>query len=58
LIFAVYRGHKEIVKLFLEDAKIDINLKDKSNATALMWASAYGRTEIVHMLEEKSKNVK
>jgi ankyrin repeat protein len=56
LIFAVYRGHKEIVKLFLEDAKIDINLKDKRNATALTWASANGHTEIVQMLEEKLKS--
>lgn len=49
---AAYRGHKELIKFFLEDG-IDINYSDELGYTALMLAAAKGHREIVELLFEK-----
>ena len=47
---AALRGHKEIVRLLLAQAGIDINATNNSGATALMFAASGGDKEIVELL--------
>jgi hypothetical protein len=50
LMWASYKGLKEIVQMLLQDKNIEINQEAKDGATALMMASQKGRKDIVEML--------
>lgn len=50
LISAIYYGHEDIVKMFLNAPSIDINLSDKRGNTALIWAIHLYHQYIVEML--------
>ena len=51
LYLASWKGHTEVVRKFLEDPKIDVNLAEKNiGATALYIASALGRDGVVELL--------
>jgi ankyrin repeat protein len=54
-MLASEKGHKEIVKILLENKNIEINQTTKSGWTALMLACEKGHVEIVKMLEAKGK---
>ena len=50
LVTASCRGHSSVVTCLLESPHTDVNLPVSGGWTALMWASWYGQTEIVHQL--------
>ena len=55
LIEASKEGETEVVKLLLQNDKININLQNKYGYTALMWASYKGETEVVELLQNHKK---
>lgn len=50
LIFFTVAGEEDIVKLLVEREDININIKCKYGATALMYAAKFGKIEIVKLL--------
>ena len=57
--FACKNGHKEIVKYFLENTDIKIDLPGEDRMTGLMLASLYGHYDLVKFLiENKAKVIK
>ena len=46
---AIKNGHKNIVDLLIH-FKVDIHAKDEKQAKALMYASFYGKLEIIEKL--------
>mmetsp|Transcript_7562 Transcript_7562/g.9108 ORF Transcript_7562/g.9108 Transcript_7562/m.9108 type:complete len:158 (-) Transcript_7562:332-805(-) len=52
LFWAACEGHTKIVKLLLDQDRIDVNMKTKNNIewTPLMAASVYGKGNIVQLL--------
>ena len=50
LIRAISYRKKEIYKLLLQRADIDVNVQDEKGRTALYWASFWGHTQIVKTL--------
>lgn len=52
LISAIYYGHEDIVKMFLNAPEINVNLPDIECNTALILAARYGRQKIMEMLLE------
>jgi ankyrin repeat protein len=51
-----FNGHKEIVKMLLQEKNIEINQQDRDGSTALIEASAKGHKEIVQLLLQE-KNI-
>ncbi len=56
LMRAASEGHKDIVKMFVK-AGADLDLQDKSGATALILASKGNNAEIVALLIERGANI-
>ena len=55
LMYAVERGHTEIVKILLKHGVV-VNAKNDSGGTALMYAAKIGHIEIVKLLLEHGAN--
>ena len=56
LVFAVDKGHKEIVEILIAKGA-DVNAKDKLGWTPLFYAAFSGRTEVVELLIAKGVDV-
>uniref|UniRef100_A0A6U3Q8H2 Uncharacterized protein n=2 Tax=Ditylum brightwellii TaxID=49249 RepID=A0A6U3Q8H2_9STRA len=50
LIAAASEGHVEVVKLLIDEAKADVDAKDKDETNSLMAASARGHNDVVELL--------
>lgn len=51
LHLAVVKGNKEIVQILLENgAQLDLEAKNKDEATPLHWAAFFGQTDMVSLL--------
>ena len=53
--YTIKRGYLDVVKYFIKEHGIDINIKDKNDHTALILASKNGQIEIVKYLIEEHK---
>jgi Ankyrin repeats (3 copies) len=56
LIDAARHGRTDDIRLLLEQG-VNLNYRDGSRKTALIWASKYGHLETVQLLLSKSSNV-
>lgn len=55
LLYAVWGGMDEIVKILLEDPRVDPNARDRRFGVTPLWhAAGYGHTSIVKLLLEKA----
>eukprot|EP01117_Protostelium_nocturnum_P014725 TRINITY_DN5636_c0_g1_i5.p1 TRINITY_DN5636_c0_g1~~TRINITY_DN5636_c0_g1_i5.p1 ORF type:complete len:245 (-),score=34.08 TRINITY_DN5636_c0_g1_i5:550-1284(-) len=55
LFIASHKGHSDVVRLLVEDPRVDPNLAQDNNQTPLYVASRMGRSSIVKMLVENPK---
>ena len=49
-MFAVSENHIEMVKLFMEDTRVDLNIQDYGGQTALHKAVSYDRRDVLQLL--------
>ncbi|NDC83880.1 ankyrin repeat domain-containing protein [bacterium] len=56
-LYAIHANNMELLKLYIEDFKDDINQMNFFKWTLLCYAVVYGRTEIVNYLLEKGADV-
>jgi len=55
LIIACSHGHTEIVRVLLEDSRIDVNQSDEHGRTAFYFACWIGRADVVQLLLKNPK---
>ena len=50
-------GFLDVIKYLLEELKVDINSKNKSNSTPLSWTTLNGQKEVIKYLLEKGVDI-
>ena len=54
---AAEKGNLSVLKSFVEHKRCNINIRDETGSTALIWASCEGHLEVVKYLVEKGADL-
>ncbi|KAL4807903.1 ankyrin repeat-containing domain protein [Aspergillus unguis] len=50
LFMAITMGHRQAAEVLVTDSRVDVNYRDRSGRTALMWALTHGHEDLISLL--------